>query len=192
MAQEYLLTTNDYKEPKVLSGKDAIAAKLLLLMNMIPGTNRLHLEMGIDLPGRYRFCSEDDLDDLETEIQTQIETYLPEYSSMINIKCQFNDEGLIETAVQIDDTVYGFDTNEEETKLSLNDLVNAGGDDDIPEDAIDPFDEYEEEEFDAAGVASNTLDTLEDQEFPFENDMKYGETPANIVTDDSSYYGDDE
>lgn len=192
MAQEYLLTTNDYKEPKVLGGKDAIAAKLLLLMNMIPGTNRLHLEMGIDLPGRYRFCGEDDLDDLETEIQTQIETYLPEYSSMINIKCQFNDEGLIETAVQIDDTVYGFDTNEEETKLSLNDLVNAGGDDDIPEDAIDPFDEYEEEEFDAAGVASNTLDTLEDQEFPFENDMKYGETPANIVTDDSSDYGDDE
>ena len=185
MAQEFLLTTNDYKEPKVLGGKDAIAAKLLLLFNMVPGTNRMHPEMGVDLPGRYRFCGEDDLEDLQSEIQKQIETYLPDYSSMINVICQFSAEGLIETAVQIDDTVYGFDTGENGTKLSLNDLVNAGGEDDLPEDAIDPFDEYEEE-YDAAGVASNSLDTLDETDDPFEQDLKYGEVPANNTIINSS------
>lgn len=190
MAQEFLLSTNDYKEPKVFEGKDAIAAKLLLLFNMIPGTNRLHLEMGLDLAGRFRYCTEDDLEDLQSEAQAQIETYLPDYASMINVTCQFNTEGLIETAVQIDDTVYNFNTNDTETKLTLGDLVNAGGDDEIPEDAKDPFDEYEEEEYDAAGVASNSLATLEESDEPFEQNLNYGETPANLVVDNSS--SDDE
>ena len=190
MPQEFLLTTNDYNEPKVLEGKDAIAAKLLLLLNMVPGTNPLHLEMGVDLSGRYRFCSEDDVDDLEEEIKKQIEIYLPDYSTIINVKCQFNQEGLIETYIQIDDTVYGFNTDENETSLKLDDLTSTGGDDDLPEDPIDPFDDYAELEEDPAGAASNTLNTLDDNEYSFEQNMKYGERANNLSSINDSYEDD--
>ena len=185
MPREFLLATNDYNEPKVLEGKDAIAAKLLLLLNTAPGTNPLHLEMGVDLSGRYRYCSEEDVDDLELEIRKQIEIYLPDYSTMINIKCQFNQEGLIDTYIQIDDTVYGFSTDENETKLKLEDLTSTGGDDDLPPDPIDPFDDYAEEEYDPAGAASNTFNTLDDDEYMFETNLKYGERANNIYN--SSY-----
>ena len=89
MPQEFLLTTNDYNEPKVLEGKDAIAAKLLLLLNMVPGTNPLHLEMGVDLSGRYRFCSEDDVDDLYYGVESlisKIQNYLKTHADGPTLK----------------------------------------------------------------------------------------------------------
>lgn len=127
MAQEFLLSTNEYNEPKVFSGKDAIAYKLLLLLNMSPGSNPLHPEMGVDLVHRYRYCSEDDLDDLKEEILTQVRVYLPTFETMIDCRLQFTEDRLIETFLYIDDTVFQFQTNENETVLRLGDVgINSG------------------------------------------------------------------
>ena len=49
MALEYLLRTNEYNQPQVLSGKDAIATNLILLLNMKKGTDPRHPLMGIDM-----------------------------------------------------------------------------------------------------------------------------------------------
>lgn len=116
---EGLFTTDKYNKPMVLKDKDAVAILLLRLLVMVPGTNRKHPEMGIDIRGRYEYCEEDEVDELNTEIQTQIKTYLPQFNtSSVNCITEGRD---MKIAIKVDDTVFNFSTasNLSDNEISL-------------------------------------------------------------------------
>jgi hypothetical protein len=145
MALEYLLRTNEYKKPHVLSGRDAIATKLVILLNMKPGTDPMHPEMGVDMPGRYRFCGQDDIDDLQEEINNQIETYFPiDISLSTNVKVVW-DNSVIRAHITVDNTVYPFSTSDDGT-MSLDDVLGntePPDDEDIEDDIPEPDDYWD-------------------------------------------------
>lgn len=128
---EYVLSTNEYKKPQVLAGRDAIGAKLIMLLNMVPGTDPLHPEKGIDIKSRYRFATSQDIDTLQEEIDLQIKTYFPKMiSSQLFVTVDYDDSTHeILVKVIIDQTLYSFDVDESGAKFTtLND------NDDLPPD----------------------------------------------------------
>lgn len=124
--KEYLLSTNEYKEPRVAEGSDAYGILLTRLLLLEPGTNPLHPGMGVGLGPKYRFISEDDMPMLQTLIQEQVNTYLP--SSFLTttkayLELKPNSKYLLITIVA-DDTKYVFDTEDSNTPIELSDLVS--------------------------------------------------------------------
>lgn len=111
MAQisEGLLTTDKYNKPMLLKDKDALAILLLRLLVMTPGTNPLHPELGVDIRGRYEYCGEDDLDDLNTEIETQISIYLPSYITC-TVEAEIRDNRSMGISITIDDMLFKYST----------------------------------------------------------------------------------
>lgn len=103
-----------FNKPTIFNGKHAVAIKILILLMMKPGTDFLHPEMGIDIVGRYRYCDEDDLDELQEEINNQLEAYLPNMNIVsVNVSMRDND---IVTKINIDDTVYTFKSDDKQVK----------------------------------------------------------------------------
>lgn len=122
MVSEGLLSIDQYNKPMVLKDADAIAILLLRLLVMTPGTNYLHPEMGVNMRARYRYCSEDDMEDLNQEIITQINTYLPSYSTS-SVNCEYQD-GNIRVSINVDDTVFNYATGGIDSSENVISLMN--------------------------------------------------------------------
>ena len=118
---EGLFTTDSYNKPMVLKDKDALAILLLRLLIMVPGTNRRHPEMGVDIRGRYEYSSEDEIDELNDEITQQIETYMPNYASGASVNCTSENHNL-KVSINVDGTVFNFTSSDEvgDKEISLN------------------------------------------------------------------------
>lgn len=124
--KEYLLTTNEYKEPRVAEGSEAYAILLTRLFLMEPGTNPLHPGMGVGLGPKYRFISEDDMPILQSLIQDQVNTYLPSdfaTTTKAYLESKTNSKYLLITIIA-DDTKYIFDTENSNVPIELSDLVS--------------------------------------------------------------------
>ena len=78
--KEYLFSVDNFKNPRYVEGKNSIAMRLMELMLMNPGQDRLHPEMWIGLKN-FRY-GQDTLEELKDRIQNQIETYLPMYQNV--------------------------------------------------------------------------------------------------------------
>lgn len=124
--KEYLLSTNEYLEPKVIDSSDAYGVLLTRLLLLEPGTNPLHPGMGVGIGPKYRFISEDDMPALQTLIQEQVNTYLPSEfltSTKAYLEIKPNSKYLQITIIA-DDTKYVFDTENSNTPIELSDLVS--------------------------------------------------------------------
>lgn len=124
--KEYLLSTNEYLEPKVIESSDAYGVLLTRLLLLEPGTNPLHPGMGVGIGPKYRFISEDDMPTLQTLIQEQVNTYLPSEfltSTKAYLEIKPNSKYLQITIIA-DDTKYVFDTENSNTPIELSDLVS--------------------------------------------------------------------
>lgn len=75
--KEYLLSINEFVQPKVLKGESAAFADILRLFLLEPGTNQTHPKMGIGIRSRYRFSDTSEINKLKQEVKDQMETYLP-------------------------------------------------------------------------------------------------------------------
>lgn len=124
--KEYLLTTNEFLEPKVIEGSDAYGVLLTRLLLLQPGTNPLHPNMGVGLGPKYRFISEDDMPTLQTLIQDQVNTYLPsEFSTVVQAYLEIKPKSkYLQITIIADDTKYVFDTEDSDTPIELSDLVS--------------------------------------------------------------------
>lgn len=80
--KEYLLSINEYMQPKVLKKDQAAYTNIIRLFLLEPGTNQTHPEMGIGIRSRYRFSDASDISNLQREAKEQIKTYLPNLLSM--------------------------------------------------------------------------------------------------------------
>ena len=75
--KEFVLSINEFIQPKVLTGNQAAYTDIIRLFLLEPGTNQTHPEMGIGIRSRYRFSDADDISTLQREAQDQMKTYLP-------------------------------------------------------------------------------------------------------------------
>lgn len=124
--KEYLLSTNEFLEPKVVEGSDAYGILLTRLLLLQPGTNPIHPGMGVGLGPKYRFISEDDMATLQSIIQEQVNTYLP--SNFMNVVKAYVEikpnSKYLQITIFADDTKYVFDTEDSNTPIELSDLVS--------------------------------------------------------------------
>ena len=79
---EYFLGTNEFNRPSVWTDVDATYVLLIRLIVLEPGTYPNHPRMGVGLVSRYRYAKADELNNLKNDIQNQIATYLPQFSSI--------------------------------------------------------------------------------------------------------------
>lgn len=79
---EYFLGTNEFNRPSVWTDVDATYVLLIRLILLEPGTYPNHPRMGVGLVSRYRYAKADELNNLKNDIQNQIATYLPQFSSI--------------------------------------------------------------------------------------------------------------
>lgn len=124
--KEYLLSTNEFLEPKVAEGSDAYGILLTRLLLLQPGTNPLHPAMGVGLGPKYRFISEDDIAMLQSRIQEQVNTYLPsDFMNVVKAYVELKPNSkYLQITIFADDTKYVFDTEDSSTPIELSDLVS--------------------------------------------------------------------
>ena len=111
MQKEYVLSLNDFKEPKVLEGKAAIATILVRLILLNPGTISDHPLMGVGLVEKYRYSFPDNVLELKKEIKRQIQLYLPRYQGA-EVDVLLNKDNTLTIGIQIDDVLYQLETSE--------------------------------------------------------------------------------
>ena len=117
--REYLLTTNKFKEPTVVTGKQAIGLLLLRLIMLNPGTDPLHPEMGVGI-NNYRFGM-DVMNTLKKRITEQINTYLPYYSDA-TVSLVWAPDHTLNIEISHDDTVYVYESGQTSNPITLSDI----------------------------------------------------------------------
>lgn len=125
--KEYSLTVNDFNEPAVATGGQALLLLLTRLMLLEPGLFETHPDMGVGLITYFRYRENLDglADELQSRIARQIDTYLPFLSGVqVNVEVQDN---LFRTHIVINGDMYGIyynsKTNSLETEyVSISDL----------------------------------------------------------------------
>lgn len=121
--QEHLLTTDEFNNPKVLTGKDAISQLLIHLILLEPGTYASRPTMGVGLISRYRYNSEESLEQLKQDIQDQVTTYLPEFGA-VNVELEMDAEKRLVINIKISGTIYQYETSkQEDNNITLTELT---------------------------------------------------------------------
>lgn len=117
--REYLFSVNEFNEPKKVENKSAIALLLVRLIMMDPGSDPLHPDMGVGIRN-YRY-SADNLEDLRSRVQTQIETYLPEFQN-VNVAIIRTPDKVCNIEISIDDITYVYDSSTAPIPITLDDV----------------------------------------------------------------------
>lgn len=120
--KEYLLKVTPFSEPKVATGREAIATMLSRIILLEPGTNPLHPTMGVGLVSKYRFLdSEDKKMKLKNDISKQVETFLPEYQ-LIEVDLEYSSDKTVDIKIMIDDAIFIYDSSEI-IPISLSNII---------------------------------------------------------------------
>lgn len=126
--KEYLLTTDEFKNPKVVTGTYAIGLLILRLLLSEPGHNPLHPDMGVGLGPKYRFILESQMSTLQNRITDQLHTYLPsEFLTVSDIAMTINKDKYLCIKIVINDETYVYDTQQSDTPIQLADLIADNG-----------------------------------------------------------------
>lgn len=120
--KEYLLTTNKFKVPEVLTKKKAVGMLLLRLMIMDPGTDPLHPDMGVGIR-RYRYTV-DQAEALRKKIEDQINTYLP-YFSDTTISLIYCPDHTVNVEVTLNGDTYVYDSATAPVPIILEDIAKG-------------------------------------------------------------------
>ena len=121
--REYLLDTDNFDEPKVLTDKAAIAALLTRLILLEPGTNPLFPTMGVGLVSKYRYLFKDQEGALKEDIKNQINQFLPE-ANCTNVGLIYNDDKTIDIEITVDDTTFLYQSSKM-IPITLQSIANS-------------------------------------------------------------------
>lgn len=114
--QEASLSIDSFNRPQVFKEKDAVAVKLIELILLEAGTYPTRPDMGVSIISKYRFTTSSELSSLQTRIDDQINTYLPELDCVSVVVTE--SDGSINIAITIDDVVYSLVFNQSTKTLS--------------------------------------------------------------------------
>ena len=109
--REYLLSMDNFGRSRVLTDESAIAALLTRLILLEPGTNPLMPSMGVGIVSKYRYLFADQAPNLKKDIETQINTFLPE-ANCTNIDLIYNSDNSVDIAITIDDTIFMYKSSD--------------------------------------------------------------------------------
>lgn len=116
---EHSLSVDSFNHPTVFYNEDAVAAKIIELIMMSPGTYPTRPYMGIGLVSNYRYTFFDNIGTLENLIQEQINTYLPELAgASVSIGSDEDNKRLL-IYITINDLTYGLSLDMSTKKLSF-------------------------------------------------------------------------
>mgnify|MGYP003297648320 CR=1 FL=1 len=101
---EFTLSVDELQNPKVLKDSEAIGTLLARLLLLEPGTIQSHPNMGVGLISKYRFGVEGVAAELQSDFQSQIEQYLPQFQGA-KVSVKEKDKTLM-IGVEIDSTLY--------------------------------------------------------------------------------------
>lgn len=118
--REYLFSINERNEPTVLSGNRAIGMYLIELITMNPGSDPLHPNMGVGIE-KYRY-GVDNLEELRTVVEKQINTYLPIYAGA-DVTLVETPDHLINIEISIDNTTYIYDSESAPIPITLQNIM---------------------------------------------------------------------
>lgn len=109
--REYLLSINEFMQPKILKKDQAAYTDIIRLFLLDPGTNQTHPDMGIGIRSRYRFSDASEVSKLQQEAKDQMKTYLPNLLTM-DVQIETYGTTLAIFVTSQDDEVYalGYDT----------------------------------------------------------------------------------
>jgi hypothetical protein len=95
--EAHVLSTNDFKMPKVFSSSDSAYVHIVYLLLLEPGKFQSHPNMGVGIRSRYRFNTETNfLQSLQSDITNQINAYLPELATVeVSVNLRNNILGII-------------------------------------------------------------------------------------------------
>ena len=122
---EHLLDVNVFHKPKVLTDKNAVSILLVRLIMLEPGTDQIRPEMGVGLVSKFRYIDEDNLYELSSEIQRQINIFLPEFQT-VDVNLNYDAvQKVIYIAINVDDLFFEYTaTVDENNKITISDLTN--------------------------------------------------------------------
>ena len=127
--REYLLGTDDFKQPKVVYGKKAIGVLMCRLLLLEPGTDPMRPEMGVGLVSKYRYMFPDNLVELKRDIVTQLDRYLFPYKK-IGVTMWVETDKTLRMDIVIDDNTYKYVIEEQEdSRISLQELLDMNEED---------------------------------------------------------------
>lgn len=119
-AKEYLLSVDNFNNPKVTEGQEAIAMMLLRIILLEPGSDPLHPDMGVGIKNYRYSLSRKSI--IENAIMTQINQYMPEFStSEVNI-VEITSQKVCNIEITVDDTTYVYDSTSMPVALTMEDL----------------------------------------------------------------------
>ena len=118
---EYLMSVDDFYSPKIVKNNDAIYTLLIRLLQLEPGSIQTHPEMGVGLVSKYRFAdAETAPEDLKSDIQDQIATYLPQLN-VVQVRTYVNNKVLF-IEIEVNDTLYKFSVQKDSDTIELASL----------------------------------------------------------------------
>lgn len=120
--KESVLSIDKFNNPTLLNDNQTISTMIIRLFLLEPGTIQSHPNMGIGLVSKWRFCDEDQLPDLETEIYNQISIYLPSF--LLNEVHVMYQKNVLIIEIYIGSSIYVFGTVEEFNSVSLIDILS--------------------------------------------------------------------
>jgi hypothetical protein len=119
--KEYVFSVDKFNKPTNVTGKNAIGTRLMELIMMEPGDDPLHPDMGVGIK-RFRYTI-NTLDQLQTRLQDQINTYLPFYQS-VSITIIPTPDKIVNIEITIGDTRYIYDSSVMSKPIVLDDILS--------------------------------------------------------------------
>lgn len=120
---EYLLTTDNFSNPKKETGLKAVGILIIRLLLLVPGTNPLHPAMGVGIGTIYRFITEDELPNLQEVIEYQMTTYLPPDFQSIIVELTIDDDNFLVITIIIDGVAFIFETKGTNAEVQLSEVL---------------------------------------------------------------------
>ena len=122
---EYLISVDNYKKPKVVEGNKGNYYIILRLLLMEPGTNPLFPLMGCGIKSRGMFILEEEIQDLKLMVQKQVDTYLPDFG-LTSIEMELDNNNSLKITISSESEEYTFDSNS--FNLDLNSVIEEYSD----------------------------------------------------------------
>lgn len=120
MIREYLLSTDNFTNPKVIKGVQAVGILIIRLLLLVPGTNPLRPAEGVGIGSTYRFITSDELSSLSYTIEDQLNTYMPPEVGTAKVSLDINNNSYLVIKILINDTEFIFDTESSKSPVRLS------------------------------------------------------------------------
>ena len=117
--RECSFSVDKFNKPVVVNDQVAIGTRLMELIMMEPGDDPLHPDMGVGLR-TFRYGI-NNLEELRSRVQSQIETYLPFYQN-VNIAIIQTPDKVCNIEISIGDMRFIYDSNNTSKPITLDDI----------------------------------------------------------------------